>query len=351
MSYYHANVVWQSSDGTWSRGFYTDMGAGGCDCGDETHEWCREFDSSSFQWVSTGHPTEDAAYKAWDGSNPGGCETCAYDPTLPESVRLVAALDDIAARKYEQAQARAEEERSKPRTGYVGAGLYSGRGFISSRSPGYWGYHGPPKTRTLEALQKERNEIHTAWASYRLGGYANVIDEERLKDLNTRISERLKTSSDAEVGAYETRQAAFREAMRERLAAHRERRREDALRNSRYGLGYSARRASDARDRDAREREVEEFIDKMAANAAARAEQRRAAAAPPPPTEKTPTPKKKAPAKKKPAAATARRKTTAKSTAGSFAATVRAEDDNVDLTAASPTQAPGHADDDPWAPL
>jgi len=90
MSFNRENVIWQSPDGTWSRGFYevvwTDP--------EGDPEWDVEY-GSDFEWVSTGHPTEEAAHDSWDGSNPGGSWTQTYSP---ESASECARLDEKAAK-------------------------------------------------------------------------------------------------------------------------------------------------------------------------------------------------------------------------------------------------------------
>lgn len=68
MSFNRDNVVWQSSDGTWNRGFYWVSWVDS----EGDPEWDVEYDYSRLEWVSTGHSTEEAARTSWDGANPGG---------------------------------------------------------------------------------------------------------------------------------------------------------------------------------------------------------------------------------------------------------------------------------------
>lgn len=329
MSYNHENVVWQSPNGTWNRGFhpvdYYDCGESD-DCDDETHEWCRQFDEDSFEWVSSGHPSRDAAYASWTGSNPGGSSG-------PGSADHVEHLEDMAAVLYEKSL-KEEAERGRRYGGASNSWMYAS-------APAYRSYEGPPRVRTLKALQRECNDLISEWADYRLGGYANVTDQDRQKALNVRIRDLLASSSSAEGEAYEERQSAFRDSLRAKLDKHRE----TGRRNAGYGDSYYAA----IRKRDEREREVEELIAKMEANASARAAKKAA------PVKKTPAAKKAAPVKKTPAAkkatatkkaapvkktapakkapvakktaAAARGKSTTKSTAGSFKTTVRPEAD------------------------
>ena len=72
MSLNRENVIWKSRNGTWSIGFFHCYSVGDTSDPDYDPEWDVEYDYDTFDWASTGHPTEDAAYKAWDGANPGG---------------------------------------------------------------------------------------------------------------------------------------------------------------------------------------------------------------------------------------------------------------------------------------
>ena len=74
MSLHRENIVWKSRDGTWSIGFYDYYYTGDTSDEDFDHEWDVEYDYSQFNWVSTGHPTEQAAHDSWDGCNPGSSQ-------------------------------------------------------------------------------------------------------------------------------------------------------------------------------------------------------------------------------------------------------------------------------------
>ncbi|MCU1137032.1 hypothetical protein [Stenotrophomonas maltophilia] len=88
MSFNRENVIWPSRDGTWSIGFYACYVRPDA----EDHEWDVDYDFDRFEWVSTGHPTEDKASEAWDGANPGGS-------TIVREVGLETdALDAMAAK-------------------------------------------------------------------------------------------------------------------------------------------------------------------------------------------------------------------------------------------------------------
>ncbi len=79
MSFNRENVIWQSKDGRWNRGFFTvhDNWWDG-DSDDYDPEWDVEYDTTSFEWVATGFVEEQGAVDAWDGANPGGWTTCVY---------------------------------------------------------------------------------------------------------------------------------------------------------------------------------------------------------------------------------------------------------------------------------
>jgi hypothetical protein len=75
------NVIWQSEDGTWSRGFYDYVTTG------DDYEWDVEY-LDSFMWVRTGLRSEDAAHDAWDGANPGGYSVARWSETPEYTDRL-----------------------------------------------------------------------------------------------------------------------------------------------------------------------------------------------------------------------------------------------------------------------
>ena len=82
MSVNRENVIWQSPDGTWNRGFYAYYNVNEDDP-DWDYEWDVEY-CDDFDWISLGHATKEAAYESWDGANPGGSWTVKYDPENPE---------------------------------------------------------------------------------------------------------------------------------------------------------------------------------------------------------------------------------------------------------------------------
>lgn len=95
MSCNRENITWQSAGGTWSRGFYDYWTTGDTSDPNYDYEWDVEYDYTRFNWVSTGHPTAEAANAAWDGSNPGSSTTLAYSK---QTTAECAALNHLALR-------------------------------------------------------------------------------------------------------------------------------------------------------------------------------------------------------------------------------------------------------------
>lgn len=91
VSFHRENIIWRSADSTWSRGFYESWPTGSYDDEDYDPEWDCEY-GDQFEWVTTGHPSVDAADRAWNGANPGGYVVMDADGTNQEH------LDDLDAR-------------------------------------------------------------------------------------------------------------------------------------------------------------------------------------------------------------------------------------------------------------
>lgn len=85
MSVNRANITWKSRNGTWNRGFY-DYYSVDTHKEDWDFEWDVEYDYDRFNWVSTGHATQEAADASWNGANPGGGEV--IDTPSAETDRL-----------------------------------------------------------------------------------------------------------------------------------------------------------------------------------------------------------------------------------------------------------------------
>ncbi|KQO98820.1 hypothetical protein [Leifsonia sp. Leaf264] len=156
MSFNRENVIWQSPDGTWNRGFYTANTHDAYDDEDYDPEWDVDYEWSSFQWVSTGHPSQEAAHDAWRGSNPGG-HNVVYD-TLE-----ISGLDDMAAKAQTD-------------------------GAI---------YHGPAKRRLIQYIAKDLTNAQIEAHSYKLGGYANLPNR-RIAEWTKELDARMRTASDVE---------------------------------------------------------------------------------------------------------------------------------------------------------
>lgn len=89
MSVNRENVIWKSRDGTWNRGFY-DYYPVDTHKDDWDYEWDVEYDYSRFNWVSTGHATQEAARDSWHGAKPG-CSNIYEEPSAETD-----ALDALA---------------------------------------------------------------------------------------------------------------------------------------------------------------------------------------------------------------------------------------------------------------
>lgn len=70
MSYYRLNVIWQSKDGSWSRGFFKRMPGNTTDP-EYCEEWDAEFSDDEFDYLKTGIRTREAAEDWCPTANPG----------------------------------------------------------------------------------------------------------------------------------------------------------------------------------------------------------------------------------------------------------------------------------------
>lgn len=215
MSFHHENVIWQSPDGTWSRGFFTRLS---WDSGDPDYdpEWDDSFDHNEFQFVSTGHPSEESAHQSWGGSNPGGHTVYAY---CVETADEIEQFEDLAAKKY-------ESEASQPNS----------LGIISFGKP-TTGYHGPPKPRSLQAVKRERDALVETWASDHVGGYYTSIGVEELREaLDQRIDRMLSRATEQERMTFEDQDSAHRTRLEHIVSASEQTRAEQAGGFRRLGL-------------------------------------------------------------------------------------------------------------------
>lgn len=96
MSFNRENVAWQSQDGTWNLGFYHVLERFGySDDEDYDPEWDVDYDYENFDWLSTGHPSLDAARASWNGANPGMMVVASGEDR-------VADLEEMAVRFHKQ---------------------------------------------------------------------------------------------------------------------------------------------------------------------------------------------------------------------------------------------------------
>lgn len=99
MSCNRENVTWQSKDGTWNRAFWSYYSVNEDD-EDWDYEWDVEYEDY-FNWVSTGHATQESAYQSWDGANPGGSHIYTYDKDPTHCDKLDALAADCVRRDEE----------------------------------------------------------------------------------------------------------------------------------------------------------------------------------------------------------------------------------------------------------
>jgi len=86
------NVIWQSADGTWNRGFYAYWQTN-TDDEDRDEEWDVDYSWDEFNWVRTGLASEQDAVEAWRGVNPGMREVL---PWSERASKQCAELDTLA---------------------------------------------------------------------------------------------------------------------------------------------------------------------------------------------------------------------------------------------------------------
>lgn len=97
MSKNRENVIWQSADGTWGRGFFETYATKDWSDDDYDDEWDVDYHYDTFSWVSVGHPTEQSALASWDGANPGGCTSYEYGQgEWPEDPPVASKFDEMA---------------------------------------------------------------------------------------------------------------------------------------------------------------------------------------------------------------------------------------------------------------
>lgn len=94
MSYHWENVIWQSKDGSWNRGFYERISMGSSRWDDENYdsEWDDDFNFESFDYLKTGFRSEEDAANWKPTGNPGSFSLMAYAGNSKECK----ALDQLA---------------------------------------------------------------------------------------------------------------------------------------------------------------------------------------------------------------------------------------------------------------
>lgn len=228
MSVNRENLIWQSPDSTWSRGFFTCIPRSWSEDGGEPDpEWDVDYEMDSFEWVSTGHPTEEAAARSWDGANPGGHWTHRYtDGAARESLNY-----DVMAAELEIT----EDKRTAGADRRYSWGQYSN-------------YEGPSKAsqpavanEMLDRLDKKLAETDAAQLSYQLQGYGNDLSRDaadalaRRSELLDRMQRDGMDTRERERG--ET-QARLRLAALRKLDAEEAERRRQPQRARSFSYGY-----------------------------------------------------------------------------------------------------------------
>lgn len=96
MSLNRRNVIWQTSQGTWSIGFFA-FESLNPDSPHFDHEWDVKYDRNRFWWVSAGHADPDAALEAYcaENANPGDASTC-FDWST-ENATCIARFEELAS--------------------------------------------------------------------------------------------------------------------------------------------------------------------------------------------------------------------------------------------------------------
>jgi hypothetical protein len=123
MSKNRENVIWQSRDGTWNRGFFDYVVTGPDD------EWDVEYDHQTFNWVATDLPSENAAREAWHGANPGGYQRVPWDEKNHAEIeryeKMAAAFKKPSRETPRRGKSRAQLDREIRQTLAKGKKPYS----------------------------------------------------------------------------------------------------------------------------------------------------------------------------------------------------------------------------------
>lgn len=106
MSVNRENVIWQNKQGQWSMAMYACEYAGDPSQDGFDEEWDVYY-LDHFDWVSTGHPTPEAAFNSWRGANPGGHTEVPYKGNETQCAAYDQKVADFRAREAAERQAQA----------------------------------------------------------------------------------------------------------------------------------------------------------------------------------------------------------------------------------------------------
>ena len=189
MSWNRENIIWQSADGTWSRGFYDSYETGSYDDDDDDDddedydpEWDVEY-LDSFFWVSCGHRSMEDAERSWDGANPGSQSVLPYSHRSHDEVT---GLDDEAALVFER-----------------GGQAYGVR-----------------KQRSAIAVARDLRQAELTAHTYGIHGYSNLPDE-RIPTLSSQLTTLMQSASDEDRRAVLAVEKEHADALRALVEEHR----------------------------------------------------------------------------------------------------------------------------------
>lgn len=166
MSFNRENVIWQSADGTWGRGFYESSSTGSYDDEEYDPEWDVDYDYDRFEWVSVGHSTEQAARASWDGENPGGSASFAFgDSGMFTSEPIAPRFDDMAVQcaasgRYAQGVSPVKVQDAKDR-GTISRFYFTQRAYDprTGELSSYFAADDEEEVKAVTALLQRRPEL------------------------------------------------------------------------------------------------------------------------------------------------------------------------------------------------
>lgn len=222
MSFNRENITWQSEDGTWNRGFYSCFDNYSSDDEDYDPEWDVDYDYDSFEWVSTGHATEQGAWNSWNGANPGGGD---MRPWNAQDAEENARLDDMAFIHQEQEKRMHEKDKK------------AGWGYMIYRTGG-------PRAmdRPASRLAKIHYEGKLKLVQYKAQNYINPMDSSAVT-MGEVLKQRLENNEvpQGELSKVIAEEKAFRAKAEEILKEEQEKRAAQRRMVSWNSYGYSTR--------------------------------------------------------------------------------------------------------------